>query len=151
MKIHLPVDFLAGDKFDAEAQVKAFNIDSGIPDGWIGMDCGQETIKLNAEAIKRAKTVVWNGPQGVFEFQNFRKGSETLLNNIIESTQGGAISIVGGGDSVSLVQSVKGAESKVSHVSTGGGASLELLEGKILPGIDYLTNIEDLEKLRMTA
>lgn len=151
MKIHLPVDFVCGDKFDANCNVKEFNLNTGIEDGWAGYDMGKESRKNISEVVKRAKTIVWNGPQGVFEFEKFKAGSISLLNDIMEATKNGATSIVGGGDSVALVQSVKGAEQKLSHVSTGGGASLELLEGKILPGIDYLTNKEDLDKLLRTA
>lgn len=147
----MPVDFLAGDKFDASSQVKEFNLNTGIPDGWAGYDIGPQTIKENSEAVRRAKTIVWNGPQGVFEIEKFRAGSIALLNDIMTATANGATSIVGGGDSVALVQTQKGAEQRLSHVSTGGGASLELLEGKILPGLDYLTNKEDLDKILRTA
>lgn len=91
--------------------------------------------------------IVWNGPQGLFENEKFKKGSVDLLHDVIGRTKEGAISICGGGDTVNLVNSVKGSAAKISHVSTGGGASLELLEGKTLPGVEYLTNVEDLAKL----
>jgi len=110
----------------------------------LGLDVGPETAKNNAEVIKRAKTIVWNGPQGLFEVEAFRQGSISLLECLIEATKKGATTIAGGGDTVALIQLVKDAENQLSHVSTGGGASLELLEGKILPGIEYLTNKKDL-------
>lgn len=145
VQIHLPIDFVAGTKLDNSSEVKKFDLKTGIDNGWIGLDCGEKTKKLNAEVVKRAKTIVWNGPQGAFEFEPFKSGSVDLLHKLMESTEQGATTIVGGGDTVSLVQSVKGAEQKLTHISTGGGASLELLEGKELPGVAYLTNKEDLQ------
>eukprot|EP01016_Furgasonia_blochmanni_P034872 TRINITY_DN3808_c0_g1_i4.p1 TRINITY_DN3808_c0_g1~~TRINITY_DN3808_c0_g1_i4.p1 ORF type:complete len:409 (+),score=142.89 TRINITY_DN3808_c0_g1_i4:269-1495(+) len=148
VKIHLPVDFVCGDKFEASAQVKSYDLSTGVPDGWMGLDVGEQTIKNNLEVIKRAKTIVWNGPQGAFELEPFKRASVEVVNALTQATGRGATTIVGGGDSVALVQSVPGAESKLSHVSTGGGASLELLEGKTLPGIAYLTDIEELNKIK---
>lgn len=139
VKIQIPIDFVCADKFSAEADVKlASDADGGIPDGWMGLDCGEESRKQNAELIKASKTIVWNGPQGVFEFEKFAGGSLAALDAVIEATKSGACSIVGGGDTASLVENA-GKASEISHVSTGGGASLELLEGKELPGVTALS------------
>lgn len=105
-----------------------------IPDGWEGLDAGPETRKAFAEAIKGAKTILWNGPAGVFEFDNFTAGSRAIADAIVEATNNGAFSLVGGGDSVACVNKF-GLADQVSYVSTGGGALLEAIEGKILPGI----------------
>ncbi|NLP13626.1 MAG: phosphoglycerate kinase [Clostridium sp.] len=133
VKLMLPVDNMVGKEFnnDTESQVVQSN---KIPDGWMGMDIGPETIKLYSEAIKKAKTVVWNGPMGVFEFANFANGTKEVAKAVAES---GAISIIGGGDSAAAVEQL-GFADKITHISTGGGASLEFLEGKVLPGIDVL-------------
>ena len=142
VKIHLPVDYVIADKFDEKAKTKIKDISEGIDDGWLGLDIGPKTIKANSEVLRRAKTIFWNGPQGVFEMKPFAKGSLAMLDDIIAATQKGATSIAGGGDTVSLLKKVKGAKDKLSHVSTGGGASLELLEGKQLPGIVALSDKE---------
>jgi len=105
----------------------------------MGLDIGPESIKANTEVIKRSKTIFWNGPQGVFEMKPFAKGSLTMLDDIIDATANGATSVAGGGDTVALLNSIAGAEEKLSHVSTGGGASLELVEGKQLPGVVALS------------
>ena len=115
-------------------------IEAGIDEGWMGLDIGPKTIQANAEVIRRAKTVFWNGPQGVFEMAPFAKGSLAMLDEIVNATKRGATTVAGGGDTVSLLGKVKGAAEKLSHVSTGGGASLELLEGKELPGITALSD-----------
>jgi phosphoglycerate kinase len=112
----------------------------GIPEGWMGLDIGPKTVENNNAVIARANTIFWNGPQGVFEMKPFAKGSLAMLDAIVKATARGAISVAGGGDTVSLLQKVKGASEKLSHVSTGGGASLELVEGKELPGIKYLSD-----------
>ncbi|KAL4428979.1 hypothetical protein ABPG74_011175 [Tetrahymena malaccensis] len=143
VKIHLPVDFLCGDSLEATANTRSFDLKSGIPAGWIGLDAGPKTMAENAEAVARANTIVWNGPQGRFEVDKFKVGSTDLLKHVATRTSQGATSIIGGGDTVNLVQQEK-ATQKVSHVSTGGGASLELLEGKVLPGVAYLTDIDQL-------
>lgn len=140
VKIHLPVDFIEADKFEETAQTKVTNVANGIENGWMGLDIGPKSIELNSEVIKRAKTIFWNGPQGVFEMAPFSKGSLSLLDDIIGSTAKGATSVAGGGDTVSLLGKVKGSAEKLSHVSTGGGASLELLEGKQLPGVVALSD-----------
>ena len=106
----------------------------------MGLDIGPKTIKRNSDVISRAKTIFWNGPQGVFEMKPFSKGSFTLLDDVMRVTEKGSTSVVGGGDTVALVNKVKGADKKISHVSTGGGASLELVEGKELPGIVALSD-----------
>lgn len=141
VKIHLPQDYVIADKFEETAQTAVRDIlGAGIDDGWMGLDIGPKTIAANSEVIKRAKTVFWNGPQGVFEMAPFSKGSISMLNDIVTATGKGATSVAGGGDTVSLLGKVKGAAEKLSHVSTGGGASLELLEGKELPGITALSD-----------
>lgn len=139
VEIVFPVDFVCGDKFDRNAEIKEFDDSTGIPDGWMGMDCGPKTIENAKKVIEKAKTIVWNGPQGVFEFEKFAKGSLAYLEAVVEATKKGAVSIVGGGDTASLVENA-GKSSMMSHVSTGGGASLELLEGKELPGVVALSD-----------
>ncbi|CAD5234179.1 UNVERIFIED_CONTAM: Phosphoglycerate kinase 1, partial [Eudyptes robustus] len=139
VQIHLPVDFVCGDSFSADTPVSQADVKSGIPDGKMGLDIGPETAKKFQEVVRRARTIVWNGPSGVFEFENFSKGTRALLDAVIDATQQGATTIIGGGDTATAVAKW-GAEDKVSHVSTGGGASLELLEGKVLPGVQALSN-----------
>ncbi|ABN51379.1 MAG TPA: phosphoglycerate kinase [Hungateiclostridium thermocellum] len=133
VKLLLPVDNVVGKEFSNDTERKTVPSDQ-IPDGWMGMDIGEETIKLYSEAIKNAKTVVWNGPMGVFEFSNFANGTREVARAVAES---GAISIIGGGDSAAAIEQL-GFADKITHISTGGGASLEFLEGKVLPGIDVL-------------
>nr|QBH73951.1 phosphoglycerate kinase [Essigella californica] len=139
VKIHLPVDFLAADKFDENANTQSATVEEGIPDGWMGLDCGLETQKLFVEPIARAKVIVWNGPAGVFEFEKFAAGTKALMDTVVEATKNGTITIIGGGDTATCAAKW-GTESLVSHVSTGGGASLELLEGKVLPGVAALSD-----------
>ncbi len=131
--IHLPVDSITADSFSENATRDTSPIDQ-IPDGWMGLDIGEESRKNFAEVIKNAKTILWNGPAGVFEMEPFAHGTIALGNAVAAATAGGAFSLVGGGDSVSAVKQF-GFEDKVSYVSTGGGAMLEMLEGKTLPGI----------------
>ncbi|XP_014216501.1 phosphoglycerate kinase [Copidosoma floridanum] len=138
VQIHLPIDFVTADKFAEDAAVGAADIESGIPDGWMGLDVGPKSRELFSEPIKRAKVIVWNGPAGVFEFDNFNKGTKTLMDNVVEATKRGATTIIGGGDTATCAAKWK-TEDQVSHVSTGGGASLELLEGKELPGVAALS------------
>lgn len=130
VKLLLPVDVVVAKEFENDTEFKIVKIDS-IPKEMMGMDIGEETIKLFAKEIKDAKTVVWNGPMGVFEMENFKTGTEAIAKAMAESE---AITIVGGGDSASAVEKA-GYGDKMSHISTGGGASLEFLEGKTLPGI----------------
>ncbi|MCK0144130.1 phosphoglycerate kinase [Arenibacter sp. F26102] len=133
VEVHIPVDVLAADDFNNNAQTKVVNSDE-IPDGWQGLDAGPKTLEIFKEVILKSKTILWNGPIGVFEMENFAKGTIAIGNYIDEATQKGAFSLVGGGDSVAAVKQF-GFENKVSYVSTGGGAMLESLEGKTLPGI----------------
>jgi len=139
VKIVLPVDYIIADKFDKDAQTGYATDEGGIPDGWIGLDCGEKSIKLCTEAIDEAQTILWNGPPGVFEFDKFANGTKATLDDCIAACQSGKIVIVGGGDTATVAAKY-GAEDKLSHVSTGGGASLELLEGKELPGVTALSN-----------
>ena len=134
VKFMLPVDNIAADKFDNSANTKI--VGSDIPDGWMALDIGPETIEAYESEIKNAKTIVWNGPMGCFEMPNFANATMSLCKAIADS---GAISIIGGGDSVAAVNQ-SGLTDKMSHVSTGGGASLEFLEGKDLPGVTALDN-----------
>ena len=129
MRIHLPTDFVCADKFAEDANVVTRTESQGIEDGWLGLDIGPNSIAANAEVIRRSKTVFWNGPQGVFEMPAFAQGSLSMLDEIISATEKGATSVAGGGDTVALLKKVKGSAEKLSHVSTGGGASLELVEG----------------------
>ncbi|HET8808943.1 MAG TPA: phosphoglycerate kinase [Flavobacteriaceae bacterium] len=133
VQIHLPVDAIIADDFSAGANTKTAKIDQ-IPDGWMGLDVGPETSEIFHEIILKSKTILWNGPLGVFEMEAFSKGTIALGKSIAEATQKGAFSLVGGGDSVAAVKKF-GFEKEVSYVSTGGGAMLEMLEGKTLPGI----------------
>ena len=136
VKIVLPVDHVAADKFDANATPVALSgVD--IPDNLMAMDVGPKTIELYKEVLSTAKSIVWNGPVGVFEFEAFAKGTQTVAQLVAEATGRGAMTVVGGGDSVAAVNKFNLAD-KMSHVSTGGGASLEFLEGKTLPGIAIL-------------
>ncbi|XP_077298265.1 phosphoglycerate kinase isoform X1 [Arctopsyche grandis] len=139
VQIHLPIDFVTADKFDENAQVGAADVASGIPDGWLGLDVGPKSNVLFADPIARAKVIVWNGPAGVFEFEKFAGGTRALMDGVVAATAKGAITIIGGGDTATCCAKWN-TESKVSHVSTGGGASLELLEGKVLPGVAALTD-----------
>ena len=133
----LPVDSIAADKFDAEANTQIVGED--VPAGWMGLDIGPKTIELYANAIKSAKTVVWNGPMGCFEMPAFAKGTFGVCEAVAEVKANGGISIIGGGDSVAAVNK-SGLADKMSHISTGGGASLEYLEGKALPGVVALSD-----------
>lgn len=138
VKILLPNDFIIGDKLDESSKVEEATIKSGIKDGYLGLDIGKESLKEFGKVIKESKTIIWNGPVGVFEVSHFSKGSKGILEFVGESTKNGGITIVGGGDTATCVQKNNG-DKLVSHISTGGGASLELLEGKILPGITALS------------
>lgn len=139
VEIVFPVDYVTADKFDKNAQVGHADDQSGIPDGWMGLDVGEKSRQRFAETIKKAKTILWNGPPGVFEFDNFAGGSKAVLDACVEAEKHGSTVIVGGGDTATVVAKYH-AEEHISHVSTGGGASLELLEGKELPGIAALSN-----------
>jgi len=138
IKVYLPVDVLCSDKFSNKGNKKVFEINK-IPKKWQGLDSGPESIKIFSQVIMEAKTILWNGPIGVFELESFSKGTIAIGNSVVKSTQRGAFSLVGGGDSVAAVKKFN-FQKKVSYVSTGGGAMLESLEGKILPGIEALSN-----------
>ncbi len=129
----LPTDVVVADNFAADANSQTVSIDN-IPDGWMGLDIGPDSIKVFQEALADCKTVIWNGPMGVFEFDKFAAGTEAIAHTLADISKKGAITIIGGGDSVAAVEKV-GLADQMSHISTGGGASLELLEGKELPGI----------------
>jgi phosphoglycerate kinase len=137
VSIILPVDYVCADKFDANAATRPADDSTGIPKGWMGLDAGPKSIALYDQAIRRAKTIVWNGPSGVFEFEKFAGSTRAMAAAIAEATAHGATTVVGGGDTATAAAKFKVAD-KVTHCSTGGGASLEYLEGKVLPGVAYL-------------
>ncbi len=138
IKVYLPVDVLCSDKFSNKGNKKVFEINK-IPKKWQGLDSGPESIKIFSQVIMEAKTILWNGPIGVFELESFSKGTIAIGDSVVKSTQRGAFSLVGGGDSLAAVKKFN-FQKKVSYVSTGGGAMLESLEGKVLPGIEALSN-----------
>lgn len=142
VKLFLPTDFVTADSFSADAKTGYATLSEGIPEAWQGLDIGPETIKAFSAAILEAKTIVWNGPPGVFEFPAFAKGTEAVLDASVKACASGSTVIVGGGDTATAAKKFGGA-SKLSHISTGGGASLELLEGKTLPGVAYLSSKAD--------
>ena len=139
VEIVLPVDYITADKFDKDAKTGYATDEEGIPDGWMGLDCGQKSIDLYKKTIDSAKTILWNGPPGVFEFDAFAKGTKATLDAAVEAAGKGKIVIIGGGDTATVAAKYE-VEDKLSHVSTGGGASLELLEGKDLPGVSALSS-----------
>ena len=139
----LPVDVLCGSEFAQDAKRKCFAADK-IADGYQAMDIGKKTRKLYASEIKNAKTIIWNGPMGVFEFKKFSKGTLAIAKAVAKS---GAVSVVGGGDSAAALQQL-GYANKVTHLSTGGGATLEFLEGKNLPGVAMLEDKEETKKTK---
>ena len=138
MKLLFPVDVVVVKEFNNDSPSEVVSIDK-MPSDKMGLDIGPETIKLFREEILKSKTIVWNGPMGVFEMDNFAKGTNTIAEALVEATGKGAITVIGGGDSAAAIAKA-GLADKVSHVSTGGGASLEFLEGKILPGVAALTD-----------
>ncbi len=137
VSIILPVDYLCADKFDANAATRPADDSTGIPRDWMGLDAGPKSIALFREAILRAKTIIWNGPSGVFEFEKFAASTKAMAQAVAEATAHGATTVVGGGDTATAAKKFKVAD-KVTHCSTGGGASLEYLEGKVLPGVAVL-------------
>ncbi|WP_162126844.1 phosphoglycerate kinase [Flavobacterium phycosphaerae] len=138
VQIHIPVDVIAADAFANDANTQIVDVRE-IPDGWQGLDAGPQSLENFKEVIMNSKTILWNGPLGVFEMETFAQGTITLGNYIAEATANGAFSLVGGGDSVAAVKQF-GLEEKMSYVSTGGGAMLEMLEGRTLPGIAAILN-----------
>jgi len=133
VKLHLPIDTIIADKFSNDATIQTSSIDA-ISLGWMGLDIGEKTIENFSQIIENAKTILWNGPMGVFEMENFKKGTESIANALVKATEKGAFTLIGGGDSVAAINKLNLAD-KVSYVSTGGGAMLEYLEGIELPGI----------------
>jgi len=142
VQIHLPSDWVAAESFDADAAHRVVTAAEGIPAGWLGLDHGPTTNTAFETVVARAKTVVWNGPMGVFEWEAFEGGTRKMLAAVVAATTAGATTVVGGGDTATAVLKFDGAAG-VSHVSTGGGASLELLEGSILPGIAALCGTQN--------
>jgi phosphoglycerate kinase len=138
VQIHLPVDVVGADSFSNDANTEVFDVNL-IPDGWQGLDAGPKSLAIFDTLLNNSKTILWNGPLGVFEMENFAKGTISLGESIAKATSNGAFSLVGGGDSVAAVKQF-GLEEKMSYVSTGGGAMLEMLEGRVLPGIEAILN-----------
>ncbi len=136
VELLLPTDVVVADKFDKDANSQVVSIEN-IPDGWMGLDIGPDSVKVFQDALSTCKSVLWNGPMGVFEIDKFAVGTEAIARTLADLTKTGTTTIIGGGDSVAAVEKVGVAE-QMSHISTGGGASLELLEGKVLPGIAAL-------------
>jgi phosphoglycerate kinase len=130
---HIPTDAVIADKFANDANIKFCN-SYEIPDGWMGLDIGPETGQAYKDIIESSETILWNGPMGVFEMDNFEQGTTEVAYAIVEATKNGAFSLIGGGDSVAAINKYK-LQDKVSYVSTGGGAMLEFIEGKVLPGV----------------
>jgi phosphoglycerate kinase len=139
VSLHFPVDYVTADAFSETAKTGTATDATGIADGWQGLDCGPESRKLFADVIAKSKTIIWNGPVGVFEMEKFSAGTRAVAAAVAQATAAGATTIIGGGDTATAAE-VYGIEDKVSHVSTGGGASLELLEGKDLPGVSALSD-----------
>ncbi len=137
VELIFPVDFVCGDKFGPDANTQPATLEGGIPDGWEGFDAGPKSIELYRQAILASKTIVWNGPAGVFEFEKFAVATKAMADAVAEATTKGATTVVGGGDTATAAKKFKVAD-KVTHCSTGGGASLEYLEGKALPGVVFL-------------
>jgi len=136
VNLYLPVDSVNGDRFDNEANVKVTAIDA-VDDDWMGLDIGERTIEEFSGVIGKSKTILWNGPMGVFEMEKFSKGTSAIAQAIASATSKGAFSLIGGGDSVAAINR-NGLAGQVSYVSTGGGAMLEYMEGKKLPGIEAI-------------
>merc|ERR1712048_649984 len=140
VEIILPVDFTISSKFGEDGEIKeGVTKEEGIPDGFMGLDCGPKSIALNKAAVDASKTIIWNGPMGVFEMGKFEAGTKSLMDAVVGATAAGAVSVIGGGDTATACQKYNTAD-KVTHCSTGGGASLELMEGKVLPGVAALSD-----------
>ncbi|WKZ60723.1 MAG: phosphoglycerate kinase [Cyclobacteriaceae bacterium] len=136
VELHLPIDSIVADKFDANANTSIAN-NTGIPEGWMGLDIGPQAAEVFSRVVKESKTILWNGPMGVFEMEKFQAGTKTIAEAVVTATKKGAFSLIGGGDSAAAVSKFNVAD-QVSYVSTGGGALLEYFEGKILPGVKAL-------------
>merc|ERR1712151_1209647 len=139
VEIILPVDFIISSKFGEDGEIRDATKEAGIPDGFMALDCGPKSIEANAKAVKESKTIIWNGPMGVFEMAKFETGTKSLMDTVVEATASGVITVIGGGDTATACKKY-GTEDKVSHCSTGGGASLEPLEGKVLPSVAALSD-----------
>lgn len=140
VEIILPVDFTCSSKFGEDGEIKeAVTKAEGIPEGFMALDCGPASNLLNAKAVAESKTIIWNGPMGVFEMAKFEIGTKKLMDAVVDATKAGVITVIGGGDTATACKKYD-TEDKVTHCSTGGGASLELLEGKELPGVDALNS-----------
>merc|ERR1712151_673826 len=139
VEIILPTDFVISSKFGEDGEIKEATKESGIPEGFMGLDCGPKSIESNAKAVMESKTIIWNGPMGVFEMATFETGPKSLMDAVVQATESGVITVIGGGDTATACKKY-GTEDKVTHCSTGGGASLELLEGKDLPGVSALND-----------
>merc|ERR1719454_2247587 len=137
VEIILPVDFIVSSKFGEDGEVKEATKETGVPDGFMGLDCGPKSCVINAKAVADSKTIIWNGPMGVFEMAKFETGTKSLMDAVVAATSAGVITVIGGGDTATACKKYD-TEDKVTHCSTGGGASLELLEGKVLPGVAAL-------------
>jgi phosphoglycerate kinase len=137
VELIFPIDFICGDKFGPDANTQPATLEGGIPDGWEGFDAGPKSIELYRKAILSSKTIIWNGPAGVFEFDIFAGATKAMAEAVAEATAAGATTVVGGGDTATAAKKF-GVAKKVTHCSTGGGASLEFLEGKALPGVVFL-------------
>ena len=139
VKLHFPIDYVTADKFAENANVGYATDEEGIKEGWMGLDCGEKSSQKFAEIISRASTILWNGPLGVFEWTSFETGTKNAMDQVVKATKNGIITIIGGGDTATCCAKYQ-TEDLVSHVSTGGGASLELLEGKEMPGVVSLSD-----------
>merc|ERR1712217_403187 len=138
VEIILPVDFVLSSKFGEDGEIKESTKEAGIPDGFMALDCGPKSNEMNKKAVDESKTIIWNGPMGVFEMAKFETGTKSLMDAVVAGTAAGTITVIGGGDTATACKKYN-TEDKVTHCSTGGGASLELLEGKDLPGVSALT------------
>ena len=136
----MPCDFVIADSFNDKANINCVTLEQGIPENWMGLDIGPKTTTNFCNIISKSQMIVWNGPMGVCEMKPFANGTKGLLQACVEVKKNNAITVIGGGDTATAVKNYS-SESNFSHVSTGGGASLELLEGKILPGIDVLSSL----------
>jgi len=139
VEIILPVDFTISSKFGEDGEIKTATKEEGIPDGFMGLDCGEKSMAMNKKAVDESKTIIWNGPMGVFEMAKFETGTKSLMDAVVAATSVGTITVIGGGDTATACKKYD-TEDKVTHCSTGGGASLELLEGKELPGVAALSD-----------
>ncbi|CAL1158428.1 unnamed protein product [Cladocopium goreaui] len=151
VEIILPVDFTCSSKFGEDGEIKeGVTKADGVPEGFMGLDCGPASVELNAKAVAESKTIIWNGPMGVFEMAKFEPGTKKLMDAVVEATGKGVITVIGGGDTATACKKY-GTEDKVTHCSTGGGASLELLEGKELPGLGFEAYPEKLLRVNVGA